>query len=257
MRCAVIGLGEAGGVYAAALAAAGHEVLGYDPGDTPTPAGVTRTATPREAVEQAAYVLVLTGAAAAPSVAEQCLPHLAPGACYADFTSASPEVMERLGRTVGERADFADVAILGPVPLHGHLVPLLASGPGAEAIARLVRPLGGSREVSVEVLDGPPGAAMARKLLRSVFMKGLASVVCEAVVAGRAAGDEDWIRVEIAKQLAGDGQAVIDRFLTGTRTHAVRRAMEMRDTGAYLDVLGVPAEMTRAAEQTLRRLSTG
>jgi hypothetical protein len=32
--------------------------------------------------------------------------------------------------------------------------------------------------------------------------------------------------------------------------------MEMRDTGAYLDVLGVPAEMTRAAEQTLLRLST-
>ncbi|MEW1846555.1 DUF1932 domain-containing protein [Nonomuraea angiospora] len=257
MRCAVIGLGEAGGVYAAALAVAGHEVLGYDPGDTPTPEGVTRTATLREAVEQAAYVLVLTGAAAAPAVAEQCLPHLAPGACYADFTSASPEVMERLGRMVGERADFADVAILGPVPLHRHLVPLLASGPGADALARLVRPLGGPREVSVEVLDGPPGAAMARKLLRSVFMKGLASVVCEAVAAGRAAGDEEWIRGEIAKQLAGDGQAVIDRFLTGTRTHAVRRAMEMRDTGAYLDVLGVPAEMTRAAEQTLRRLSTG
>ncbi|MET7328920.1 DUF1932 domain-containing protein [Nonomuraea sp. NPDC005650] len=257
MRCAVIGLGEAGGVYATALAAAGHEVLGYDPGNTPTPEGVTRTATLGEAVDRAAYVLVLTGAAAAPSVAGQCLSHLAPGACYADFTSASPEVMEQLGRTVGERADFADVAILGPVPLHGHLVPLLASGPGAAAIARLIRPLGGSREVSVEVLDGPPGAAMGRKLLRSVFMKGLASVVCEAVAAGQAAGDEDWIRVEIAKQLAGDGQAVIDRFLTGTRTHAVRRAMEMRDTGAYLDVLGVPAEMTRAAEQTLRRLSTG
>ncbi|MEU6713991.1 DUF1932 domain-containing protein [Nonomuraea sp. NPDC046802] len=253
MRCAVIGLGEAGGVYAAALAAAGHEVLGYDPGDTPTPEGVTRVATLPEAAGQAAYVLVLTGAAAAPAVAEECLPHLRSGACYADFTSASPEVMERLGRTVGERADFADVAILGPVPLHGHLVPLLASGPGAEAIAQLVRPLGSP----VEVLDAPPGAAMGRKLLRSVFMKGLASVVCEAVAAGQAAGDEEWIRAEIAKQLAGDGQAVINRFLTGTRMHAVRRAMEMRDTGAYLDVLGVPSEMTRAAEQTLRRLSAG
>lgn len=255
MRCAVIGLGEAGGVYAAALAAAGHEVLGHDPADIPTPEGVTRTATPREAVDRAAYVLVLTGAAAAPTVAEQCLPHLADGVCYADFTSAAPEVMDRLGREIGERADFADVAILGPVPLHGQLVPLLASGPGAEALARLIRPLGSPREVSVEVLDGPPGAAMARKLLRSVFMKGLASVVCEAVAAGQAADDATWIRAEIAKQLAGDGQTVIDRFLTGSRTHAVRRAKEMRDTAAYLDVLGVPAEMTRAAERTLHRLS--
>ncbi|SEH03286.1 3-hydroxyisobutyrate dehydrogenase [Nonomuraea solani] len=248
MRCAVIGLGEAGGVYAAALAASGHEVLGHDPAGTATPEGVTRTATAREAVEGSAYVLVLTSASAAPAVAEQCRPHLAEGACYADFTTAAPAVMERLGGTI---AGFADVAILGPVPLHGHLVPLLASGPGAEAIAGLLRPLG----APVEVLDGPPGSAMARKLLRSVFMKGLASVVCEAVSAGRAAGDERWIRDEVARQLAGDGQAVIDRFLTGTRTHAVRRAQEMRDTGAYLDDLGVPAEMTRAAEQTLLRLS--
>jgi hypothetical protein len=29
----------------------------------------------------------------------------------------------------------------------------------------------------------------------------------------------------------------------------------MRDTGAYLDDLGVPAEMTRASEQTLVRLA--
>ncbi|MFF4624054.1 DUF1932 domain-containing protein [Nonomuraea jabiensis] len=55
----------------------------------------------------------------------------------------------------------------------------------------------------------------------------------------------------------GRAGVALTRFLTGTRTRAVRRAMEMRDTGAYLNVLGVPAEMTRAAEQTLRRLSAG
>ncbi|MEV1245250.1 DUF1932 domain-containing protein [Nonomuraea sp. NPDC049750] len=249
MRCAVIGLGEAGGVFAAALAASGHQVLGYDPANTPTPEGVTRTATLRECVEGAAYVMVLTAASAAPAVAAECGPLLAEGACYADFTSAPPAVMERLGKTID---GFADVAILGPVPLHGHKVPLLVSGPGAAAVSRLVSPLG----TPVEVLDAPPGAAMARKLLRSVFMKGLALVVCEAVTAGEAAGDKDWIRAEVARQLAGDGQAIIDRFLTGTRTHAVRRAQEMHDTGAYLDDLGVPTEMTRAAERGLRRIAT-
>ncbi|MCG5217050.1 NAD(P)-dependent oxidoreductase [Streptosporangium sp. KLBMP 9127] len=249
MRCAVIGLGEAGSVYAAALAAAGHEVLGYDPRPGDTPAGVTRTATLRDTVGDAELVLVLTGASAAADVAEACRDRLRPGSAYADFTSSAPEVMERLGRRI---ENFADVAILGPVPLHGATVPLMVSGPGADALAGLMRPLG----TPVEVLAAAPGAAMARKLLRSVFMKGLASVVCEAVAAGQAAGDEEWIRGEIARQLSGDGQAVIDRFLTGTRTHAVRRAQEMRDTGAYLSGLGVPAEMTRAAEQTLRRLAT-
>ncbi|TCO18050.1 uncharacterized protein DUF1932 [Kribbella steppae] len=168
------------------------------------------------------------------------------GVCYADFTSAAPGVMELLGQQID---GFADVAILGPVPLHGSKVPLLVSGPGAESLASLVRPLG----TPIDVLEAPPGAAMARKLLRSVFMKELALVICEAVEAGRAAGDEEWIRAEIARQLAGDGQAVIDRFLTGTPTHAVRRAQEMHDTGAYLDDLGVSAELTRATERSLRR----
>ena len=96
---------------------------------------------------------------------------------------------------------------------------------------------------------------MAHKLLRSVLMKGLASVVTEAVTAGAAAGYEPWIRDQIAAQLAGDGHAVIDRFLDGTRTHAQRRAQEMHDTAEYLAELGAPAEMTRATEAALRRLA--
>jgi 3-hydroxyisobutyrate dehydrogenase len=114
-------------------------------------------------------------------------------------------------------------------------------------VALLLRPLG----VDVEIADGGPGAAMAHKLLRSVLMKGLAAVVVEAVTAGRAAGLESWIRGQIANQLAGDGQAVIDRFLAGTAKHAVRRSKEMQDTANYLADLGVPAEMTAASAAAL------
>ena len=96
---------------------------------------------------------------------------------------------------------------------------------------------------------------MAHKLLRSVLMKGLASVVVEAVTAGRAAGLEEWIRAQIAGQLAGDGQAVIDRFLTGTARHALRRSKEMQDTASYLSDLGVPAEMTHASATALTRMA--
>ena len=59
----------------------------------------------------------------------------------------------------------------------------------------MVAPLG----TPVDVLDATPGAAMARKLLRSVFMKGLALVICEAVEAGRAAGDAPWTRAELTR----------------------------------------------------------
>jgi 3-hydroxyisobutyrate dehydrogenase-like beta-hydroxyacid dehydrogenase len=96
---------------------------------------------------------------------------------------------------------------------------------------------------------------MAHKLLRSVLMKGLASVVVEAVTAGRAAGLEQWIRSQIAGQLAGDGQAVIDRFVSGTTKHALRRSKEMQDTASYLSDLGVPAEMTTASAAALARMA--
>lgn len=246
----VIGLGEAGATYAAALHAAGHKVTGFDPVAPTTPAGVTRAATAAGACAGADIVLVMTGAAAARSVAAECLPVLEAGSCYADFTSSSPAVMRELGE-LPTQARFADVAILGPVSALGEKTPLMVSGPGAQAVADLLAPLG----ISVEIAEGEPGAAMAHKLLRSVLMKGLASVVVEAVTAGRAAGLEEWIRSQIANQLAGDGQAVIDRFLTGTAKHAVRRAQEMADTASYLDDLGVPAEMTTASSRALSRIA--
>ena len=252
MRCAVIGLGEAGVRYATALAAAGYEVHGYDPQAADTPAGVTRATSPEQAVSGADVVLVLTGAAAARAVADQCQPALRSGACYADFTSSAPTTMAEIGAAVeAAGARFADVAILGPVLVHGAQTPLMVSGSGAEELAALVRGL----DAPVEVLEAPPGAAMAHKLLRSVFMKGLASVVCEAVAAGQAAGYEDWIRDQIARQIAGDGHATIDRFLTGTRLHAERRAHEMHDTVGYLAALGVPVEMSAATEQSLVRMA--
>ncbi|WP_345600374.1 M23 family metallopeptidase, partial [Thermocatellispora tengchongensis] len=65
---------------------------------------------------------------------------------------------------------------------------------------------------------------------------GLASVVVEAVTAGRAAGLEDFVRTQIAAMLAGDGEAVIDRFLNGTQKHAARRSFEMRSTSGYIVV---------------------
>ncbi|MGP0222383.1 MULTISPECIES: DUF1932 domain-containing protein [unclassified Paenarthrobacter] len=250
--CTVIGLGEAGATYAAALVAAGHQVTGFDPVAPTTPEGVSRAATAAAACSGADIVLVLTGAAAARSVAVECLPVLDEGSCYADFTSSSPHVMQELGQ-LPSKAQFADVAILGPVPTQGARTPLMVSGPGSQAIAGLLAPLG----ADVEIADGVPGAAMAHKLLRSVLMKGLASVVVEAVTAGRAAGLEDWIREQIARQLAGDGHAVIDRFLVGTAKHAQRRSKEMQDTASYLtDDLKVPAEMTTASAVALTRMAS-
>lgn len=251
MHSAVIGLGEAGSRYASALAEAGHDVVAFDPREIALPAGVRMADSEREAVEDADFILVLTSAAVARTIAKRCAEYLKPGAIYADMTSATPREMLELSMQVdAHAASFADVAILGPVVVHGEKTPLMISGAGATIITPIFETFG----ADVELLDGPAGDAMAHKLLRSVFMKGLAALVVETITASELFGDVEWVRKQVANQLSGDGQAVIDRFLTGSRLHAARRAFEMEGAGQMLHDLGAPRDITDATIATLRRL---
>ncbi|MCH6468664.1 NAD(P)-dependent oxidoreductase [Sinomonas terrae] len=252
MRCTVIGLGEAGRIYAHALQSRGHEVLGYDVAPIPTP-GLARAADMAEAVGEAEAVIVMTTARASLPVARDAAPHLSPGTVYADFTSAAPKAKLALNEILPSGVMGADIAILGPVIALGASTPLMAAGPGADRVADLLRPVG----APVEVVHGALGDAMAHKLLRSILMKGLAAVVCEAVEAGRRAGYEDWIRGQIAAELSGDGQATIDRFLTGSAKHAARRADEMAAVTDYCEALGAPSHMSAAARDSLLHLRDG
>ena len=88
-----------------------------------------------------------------------------------------------LAESAGEAASFVDVSLMAPVPGRGLRTPMLVSGPGATAYADLLAPLG----AQVEVVEGPAGEASRRKLLRSVFFKGMAAAVTEAVAAAAAA----------------------------------------------------------------------
>lgn len=249
--CAVVGLGEAGAAYAQALAGLGGTVAGFDPGGVATPDGVERADTIEAALRGAELVVVLTGAAVGERVASEAAPHLEPDAVYADFTSSEPAAMRRVADAV-DGALMADVAVLGPVPLYGARTPLMASGPGAARVGEVARRLG----APIEVLEGePPGAATAHKLLRSVYMKGLAQVIWEAVVASRAAGAEEWLRGQIAATLGDDGAAFIERELGAVPQHAERRAHELGSVASYLDELGVPHTMADATRAELLRIA--
>ncbi len=114
---------------------------------------------------------------------------------------------------------------------------------------------GGRRRATVEVLPGPPGAAAARKLLRSVFFKGLAAAITEALRAARTAGCEDWLRENIGHELAGASAATVDRLERGSARHARRRADEMAAAAELLRQLGVPPRVATASEQWLQQLA--
>ena len=248
----VLGLGEAGGHIAADLAAAGAQVRGFDPA-VPAPPGVAAAASDADACRGADLVLSLTTAGQSEDALRQALAGLAGGqAVYADANTAAAGLKQRLaGLAAGAGVPFADIAIMAPVPGRGLGVPMLASGPAAAAASGILGGCGGA----VSVLDGPAGAAATRKLLRSVFYKGLAAAALEALLAARAAGCEEWLRAHIAAELAAAGPGTLDRLEQGSYQHARRRAHEMAAASDMLDELGVPPRIARASQHWLEDLA--
>jgi 3-hydroxyisobutyrate dehydrogenase-like beta-hydroxyacid dehydrogenase len=129
---------------------------------------------------------------------------------------------------------------------------MLASGGGAAPFADLLAPLG----ADIEVLAGPAGLAATRKLLRSVFYKGMAAAIVEALDAARAAGHEPWLREHIAAELAAADAGTVQRITEGTRRHAVRRAAEMEAAADMLTELGVRPLVAEASRAVHERLSS-
>ena len=247
----VLGLGEAGGRIAADLAVAGARVRGFDP-VVPAPPGVEPAADDADACRGAGLVLSLTTAGESEQALCQALPGLGLGAVYADANTASPGHKQRLARLAEEAGvPFADIAIMAPILPRGLHTPMLASGPAAASVAGLLNGFG----AAAQVLPGPAGVAALRKLLRSVFYKGMAAAMVEALRGARAAGCEDWLREHIAAGLAAADESTAGRLEQGTYQHAQRRVHEMAAASDMLGELGVPPRMARASQRWLEELS--
>ncbi|MCQ1957411.1 DUF1932 domain-containing protein [Arthrobacter sp. zg-Y826] len=249
---AVLGLGEAGQLYAKGLAQAGAVVRGYDPFVDAD--GIDQVDSLGAVLDTADVVISLVGAGACLKVAEDVIPLLPQSALYADFNTAGPGVKAQLAAVASEHGvGIVDVAVMAPVPRAGSKTPLLASGESAAEFARVFRAL----EAPVEIVAGPVGAAAGRKLLRSVFMKGLAGLVLECEAAGEAASCSDWLLAEIATELGPQGGELVERLLVGSRRHAERRRHEVEDALKFLSELGTESWMTQGTLKWISALAPG
>ncbi len=251
LRVGVLGLGEAGSLVAADLVRAGADVAGYDP-RVPTLPGVPTVGSESEAARGREVVLALTAWEDAPTALANALPGVDPGVLYADLATGPDGLKRRLAARCGAAGvEFADVAIMSPVPGRGVRAPMLVSGGGAERFAAALTGLGGT----VSVVPGGPGEAARRKLLRSVFYKGMGAALVEAHEAATAAGLGDWLLDHVAGELEEMGRETATRLLEGSRVHAVRREAEMAAAGEMVRGLGVPSPVSDAARAVLARLA--
>lgn len=251
MKIAILGLGEAGSHFANDLVKLGVEVVGYDPLPKRWLDPRVRVAVSNvEAVNGADLVLSVNLSAVAETVAVAVLPVLQRGQLYAEMNTASPATKQAVARIIEPTGALAvDVAIMAPVPPKGIQTPLVVSGPGAAGFAERLVPLG----LDIQVLSEVVGEAATRKLLRSIVYKGVAAIIGEAVAAGRSFGLEPYIREQI-RTVIGGNDALIDRFLEGSKTHALRRSHELEAVVAMLDAQEIEPVMSRATLTSLEKL---
>jgi 3-hydroxyisobutyrate dehydrogenase-like beta-hydroxyacid dehydrogenase len=251
MKIAIVGLGEAGSRFARDLVGHGSEVVGWDPAPRGDVSGIPLAASGPEAVRGADLVLSLNSASAARAVAAEAAPHLRPGAVFADLNTASPRLKEGLAGLVEPTgALFADVSLMGPVPRAGVRTPCLVAGRGAAPFAELMARFG----TPVRVVEGPPGSAATRKLLRSIFMKGIAACVIECLETAERFELREWMEGELARELELADGRLLTRLVEGSRQHAARRVDEMRAVVEMERDAGVVPRMTEATRDLLAGL---
>ncbi|MDT2005714.1 NAD(P)-dependent oxidoreductase [Rhodococcus opacus] len=250
---AVLGLGEAGGAFARDLITAGATVRAFDPA-VAAPAGAIGCRSEAEAADTADLVLSVNTARAAQVALERGSSAVRSGAVWVDMNTAAPDLKRGLDAYAAKRGiGFADVSIMAPVPGRGLRTPLMTSGRDAHRAADILTRYG----ASVDVLDAPAGAAAERKLLRSIFYKGMSAAVLEALAAARALDLEEWLTDNIADELTRADGRTINRIVAGTHRHARRRADEIAAAADMLRTLDIDPDIAQATHELLARINSG
>jgi len=257
----LIGHGVVGSLFARLLRERGASVMSYDLRlDLEATAETMRqriladggeAGTFEEVVRESQSVLAVTPPQACREVAARASGFLRAGQVYCDLASTSPGIKREMATQVNATgAQFVEGVILGAVgalPVSPEI--LLAGAAGATTAAALQQYGLRARFYWREI-----GLASAFKLIRSVFSKGMETLLIETLLAARRAGLFDDVWREIRTTLAQDG---VERMLeTWIRSHAVsseRRYCEMCEVGRFLEDLGVEPILTRAAAGLLRR----
>lgn len=175
--------------------------------------------------------------------------HLKPGAIYIDLTTANPTHKLELEQYFAEKGiDFVDAAMLGPLPIYLHKVPMLISGSGAARAEQLMREC----NMDVTLVPGAAGEASKIKLTRSVFMKGLQALLVETFLFARKGGVEDIVMGSIAETMGKSSfTETAKRLITADLVHAERRAHEVSDSALVMKDLGLSPIVASAVEQRL------
>ncbi len=266
-RVGIIGFGEAGGIFAKDLSAAGMDVSVFDilfnssrhrqPMMKKAKAcGVKAARTLKACVHKAELVISAVTASSALDVAKAAAPILAQGQIFLDINSISPTSKRKASSYFARgSARFVEAAVMSAVPKQRLKVPMLLGGPNALDSAASLQRIG----MNVSPLSDQIGVASAVKMCRSVIIKGLEALAIESLFAARMYGAEDKVLESLAASFPGMGweAQLPDYLISRVAEHGHRRAVEMHEVALTLQHVGIEPVMALATAQRQEELVCG
>ena len=229
-----------------------HEVMGKQVHARAEQAGVTLVESAKEVARWADVLFAAVPSSFTMDVCNEIKSCLRPGQLYVDVSASTPTTKVAIWEAIKDTGVlFADAAMLGSLPKDKHKVPITASGNGAAKFQELMTPYG----MKITLAGEKAGSASAIKLVRSIYMKGIAGLMIEMLQGADAYGVTEEVVASISKSMDNiPFTSHLDRLVTGSALHCTRRAAELKGSIAMLSEEGLSAEMTTATKHRLEAL---
>lgn len=217
-------------------------------------AHVQLAASSGDVAKWADLLFVAVPSTAAFHVCEEVKAYLRKGKLYVDVTASTPALKEKIWKEIRNTGVyFVNAAMLGSLPKLKQQVPITASGNGASLFKDIMTPY----HMDITLAGADPGAASAIKLIRSVFMKGVASLMIEMLEGAQSYGVADDVIASLSKSWDGTSfESHLNRLVTGTGVHCKRRADELDGSIQMLKDAGLKPIMTTGAKSAHEALES-
>ncbi len=176
-------------------------------------------------------------------------PYLTENHYYLDINSVSPINKKKIFERVrSKNSKFIEAAVLGTIPGKQHKVPMLICGNSAKDFFELMTPY----NMDLTIIEGEIGTATTIKMLRSVFMKGMAALFIETLVAAYKENVLDLVYSSIKETFENKSfDRLTKRLICGTVIHARRRKHEMDEVIDTLKTTGNKYQMSEGTREVL------
>lgn len=269
LRLGIIGFGEVGFAFAFGLKRKIDEISVYDILLKQDPenqllkertrkAQVTQYDNLEQLIKNVDVIFSTNNAGVAISIAEEIADFIGKHHLFVDFNSTSPGVQERILEILKDSGcKLVDAAIMGSISSRGYQVPIIASGNGRFLFRDIFVHYGMS--INSDLVKNI-GQASALKMYRSIFAKGIETLLIEMLVAAYKYGVGDKVFDLTCSWMDSykKFEKLAQEAITSHAIHAERRAIELKNVCQTVRYVDVEPIMSKAIFKGLKKTaSTG